>query len=332
MASPSLLIAGATGYITGTFLTYFHEAHPEIPVRCIVRDTKRAELIANRYSSSVIPVIGSLDDTVFLQNEASKASIVVNGTGQNGEAVQALIEGLAKNPLNSTTSEKPVFLHISGTGIVTHDVLGVASPRVWNDSSDYNELMRIDESHSQVKTDNVVRRVGKELAVKTLILSPPTILGRGTGPGAQETVQYLWYNAIVDKGAPFLLGKGENVWSTVSVRDLGKAILFVIDLVLEGSNKLEFGDRGYYFVEAFELSLMDRAKAVGERLVKEGKIESADVRFFGEEDIVKEHGPLFAYILGSSSRVRADRLKELGWRPTEFDWKALVEEHGGQRC
>ncbi|KPI39686.1 uncharacterized protein AB675_3259 [Cyphellophora attinorum] len=291
-------------------------------------------LITNRYSSSVTPVIGSLDDTAFLQNEASRASIVINGTGQNGEAVQALIEGLAKNPLNSMTkeSEKPVFLHISGTGNVTHDVLGVASPRVWNDSSDYDELMRIDESHTQVKTDNVVRRVGKELNVKTLLLSPPTILGRGTGPGAQETVQELWYNAIIDKGAPFLLGKGENVWSTVSVRDLGKAILFVVDLVLDGSDRLEFGDRGYYFVEAFELSLMDRAKAVGERLVKEGKIESADVRFLSEEDVVKEHGPLFGYILGSSSRVRADRLKELGWRPTDFDWKTLVEEHGGRRC
>jgi nucleoside-diphosphate-sugar epimerase len=334
MSSPSLLIAGATGYIAGTFLTTFHDAHPSIPVRCIVRDDSQAALVTNLYSSNVTPVVGSLSDAAFLQKEAAKAFIVVNGTGENGDAVQALIEGLAKNPLNNATkaSERPVFIHISGTSLVTYKVLGESSPHISNDLTEYDELMGLDETHRQVKNDNIVRRVSKEANVRSLILSPPTILGRGTGPGKKETVQVHWYDAIVEAGAPFLLGKGENIWSVVSVRDLGKAILFFVDLVLEGSEKLEFGDRGYYFIEAFEASLMDRAKAIGKRLVSEGKIKTADVQLLSEEEITKKHGPFFSYLLGSSSRVRADRLRSLGWQPTELDWKALVEEHGGHRC
>lgn len=334
MSSPALLIAGATGYIAGTFLTEFHHAHPSIPVRCIVRDGSQAALITNLYSSNVTPIVGSLSDAAFLQREAAKASVVINGTGPNGDAIQALIEGLAKNPLNAAAkaSEKPVFCHISGTSNVTHYVLGEASPHIWNDLTEYEELMSLDESHKQVKSDNIVRRVSKELNVNSLILSPPTILGHGTGPGKKETVQTLWYDAIVEAGAPFLLGKGENIWSVVSVRDLGKAILFLVDCVLDRSEKLEFGHRGYYFIEALEVSLMDRAKAIGKRLTIEGKFQSAEVRLFSEEAITKRHGPFFSYLLGSSSRVRADRLRSLGWQPTELDWKALVEEHGGHRC
>lgn len=38
------------------------------------------------------------------------------------------------------------------------------------------------------------------------------------------------------------------------------------------------------------------------------------------------------YLIGSSSRIKADRLKALGWKPLDFDWKVLVEEKGGKRC
>jgi hypothetical protein len=35
-----------------------------------------------------------------------------------------------------------------------------------------------------------------------------------------------------------------------------------------------------------------------------------------------------AYFIGSNSRIRADRLMALGWRPLDKDWKLLVEESG----
>jgi hypothetical protein len=38
-----------------------------------------------------------------------------------------------------------------------------------------------------------------------------------------------------------------------------------------------------------------------------------------------------AYLIGSNSKIRADRLIALGWRPLDKDWKLLVEE-GGQTC
>jgi len=334
MSSATLFITGATGYITGTFLTLFHASHPSIHIRCLVRDEYQAALFTSSYPSNITPVIGSLSNTALLRAEASKASVVINGTGEKIEVLTALIEGISLNPLNISAQEssRPAFIHISGTSNVSHDVLGEKSPRVWSDVTDYDEILHLDESRTQMKSDNAVRSLSKELNVRSVILAPPTILGHGLGVGRTETHQLLWYNAILENGAPFLLGKGENVWSVISVKDLGRAIEVFVDEILRGGDRLGFGNQGYYFIEAFEVSLMERAVAVGDRLVKEGKIKNGEVELLSENEVERRYGGFMRYLVGSSSTVKADRLKALGWKPMEMDWKALVEEHGGRRC
>jgi len=334
MSSATLFITGATGYITGTFVTLFQASHPFIHIRCLVRDASQAALFISCYSSNITPVIGSLSDTALLRAEASKASVVINGTGEQPGVVEALIEGIALNPRNTsaTKSSRPAFIHISGTSSVGHSILGERSPRIWSDVTDYDEILSLDDSRTQIKTDKTVRYLSTELNVRSVILAPPTILGHGLGVGRTETHQLLWYNAILENGAPFLLGKGENVWSVVSVKDLGRAIGLFVDEILNGGDRLGFGDQGYYYVEAFEVSLMERAVAVGERLAKEGKIKNGKVELLSEDEIEKRYGAFMKYLVGSSSMVKAERLKALGWKPADMDWRALVEEHGGQRC
>lgn len=334
MSSETLFITGATGYIAGTFLTLFQVSHPTIQIRCLVRDASQAALFTSFYSSNVTPVVGSLSDTILLHTEASKASVVINGTGAQPELLKALIEGIALNPRNNsgTKSRRPAFIHVSGTSSVSHDVLGEKSPRVWSDVTDYDGILSLDDNRTQVKTDKIVRYLSTELNVRSIILSPPTILGHGLGVGKTETFQRLWYDALLENGAPFLLGNGKNVWSVVSVKDLGRAIGLLVDEILTGGDRLEFGHRGYYYVEAFEVSLLERAVAVGDRLVNEGKITNSKVELLSEDEIERRFGPFMSYLVGSSSRVKADRLRALGWKPADMDWRALVEEHGGQRC
>jgi hypothetical protein len=35
---------------------------------------------------------------------------------------------------------------------------------------------------------------------------------------------------------------------------------------------------------------------------------------------------------GCGERTRGDKLAELGWKPKQTDWKALMEEKGGARA
>ncbi|KFY34390.1 hypothetical protein V494_06805 [Pseudogymnoascus sp. VKM F-4513 (FW-928)] len=335
MSLPTLFLIGASGYIGGTFLTFLTKAHPTMSIRALVRTEKQAEILRSFYGTAIEPVIGSLEDSDLLRIEASKANIVVQAAPALETAITALTEGAALNPSNKSPrrSERPVIVHISGSSNISHPVLGDLLPRVYSDVDDLAEILTLDPGRIQVPFENAIRRLSKENNVQSVIISPPTILGHGKGAIKTETFQVGWYNAIIENGASFLLGNGTNVWSTVSISDLGRAILFVIDEILKGEqSRIEYGDSGYYWVEAFEVSLMDRARAIGERLFKEGKIGTPDVELKTLEDVTARWSVYMGYLIGSSSRIKADRLKALGWKPLDFDWKSLVEEKGGKRC
>ncbi|OBT60807.1 hypothetical protein VE03_09902 [Pseudogymnoascus sp. 23342-1-I1] len=335
MSLPSFFLIGASGYIGGTFLTFLTKAHPELSIRALVRSEEHADVLRNFYGSAVTPVIGSLEDSDLLRLEASKASIIVQAAPGVDTAIAALIEGATLNPSNKSAkeSDRPVFVHISGSSNISHPVLGELLPRVYSDVDDLADILALDPRRIQVPYENAIRALSKEKNVRSVIISPPTILGHGKGAIKTETFQVGWYNAIIENGASFLLGKGTNVWSTVSISDLGRAILFIIDEILKGEqSRIEYGDSGYYWVEAFEVSLMDRAKAIGERLFEEEKIETPDVEFKSLEEVTSKWSVYMGYLVGSSSRIKADKLKALGWKPLDFDWKVLVEEKGGKRC
>jgi hypothetical protein len=49
-------------------------------------------------------------------------------------------------------------------------------------------------------------------------------------------------------------------------------------------------------------------------------------------EVAKEIHPFGHIMWGCGARFRADKLRELGWRPHEVDWRVLMEEEGGERA
>jgi hypothetical protein len=87
------------------------------------------------------------------------------------------------------------------------------------------------------------------------------------------------YDIILKNGAASLGGAGTNAWSTISIKDLGRACVLLLEEARKrDESRLQCGQNGYYFIEAFELSLTDRAKACMGRLYKEGKISMPGVQ------------------------------------------------------
>ncbi|KAK7431327.1 hypothetical protein QQZ08_002098 [Neonectria magnoliae] len=337
----TLFITGAGGYITGTFLTIFAEAHPTTPIRALVRSNDQAERLRSFYAPknvNVTPIVGSLDDSALLKAEAARASVVVQGCGDHLEGIMALLEGVSQHQKagrSPTPRKDPVFVHISGSSNVRDPDLafGDLLPRAYSDIDDLDEILAFGPERTHVTLENTIRGFSEKNNVKIVILAPPTILGHGAGALRTETYQLLWYNAIIENGASFLVGKGENVWSVVSVKDLGRAISFVVDEALkEGNGRLNYGRRGYYFIESFEVSLRERAQAAATRLAAQGLIKTDKVQLLPVEDVKARLGEFMPYLVGSSSRCRADGLKALGWTPQDLDWKPLIEEVGGKRA
>ncbi|KAF2493165.1 hypothetical protein BU16DRAFT_619532 [Lophium mytilinum] len=332
---PTLFITGALGYIGGTFLTVLKRSQPSILTRALVRDQTQAETLSDFYGWTVTPIIGKLDDLEFLTDEAAKADIIIQATGDNTDAVLALMEGTTLNPKHNSanTIERPIFIQISGASNVAHTVLGEKSPRVWSDIADWDDLLKLEETRISVKTDNAIRKLSSKKNIRSLTLSPNVLLGRGLGAGKTETFPKLQYENVLKNGAAFLGGKGTNVWSSMSIEDLGRACVFLLEEAQKGNkSRLQFGQNGYYFITAFDLSAADRAQALGERLYKQGLIPTPEVQVKTLEEIGAQFGPFGPVLAASSSLIRADKLGKLGWKPVDYDWVRLVQEAPGTRC
>jgi nucleoside-diphosphate-sugar epimerase len=335
MPLPTLFITGAHGYIGGTFLTVLKRSQPSILVRALVRDNAQADALSTFYGWTVTPVIGALEDLEFLKQEAAAADIVIQASGDNRDSVLALMEGVALNPKNKSdnTMERPIFIQISGSSSVGHGVLGENSPRAWSDITDWDDILELEETRTSVGTDKAIRKLSIKKNIRSLTLTPPTILGRGLGAGRIETHQRTMYDIILKNGAAFLGGAATNAWSTISIEDLGRACVFLLEEARKGDeSRVQFGEDGYYFIEGFDLSLVDRVKACAERLYREGKIPTPEVQMKSIEDIRAEFGDFAVYLFASSSRCKADKLRALGWEPLDLDWSRMVQEAPGYRC
>jgi hypothetical protein len=110
---------------------------------------------------------------------------------------------------------------------------------------------------------------------------------------------------------------------------VGDAVAFLAGMALEigdcRERQVGVNLEGYYFVQTGDLSMMERALAVSERLGL-GGVESISV----EE--AKQIHPFGHIMWGCGERTRGDKLAELGWKPKQTDWKVLMEEKGGARA
>lgn len=67
---------GATGYIGGDILYNLHKAHPTYDYYALIRTQDKADTVKKSYPS-LHPVIGGLDDSDIIVEQAAKADVVI---------------------------------------------------------------------------------------------------------------------------------------------------------------------------------------------------------------------------------------------------------------
>ncbi len=113
--APKIFITGATGYI-GVVLAALLSSPTEFKISALVRNKESGEILQQL---GVTPVYGSLDDSDLLFEAAKASDAVVNtASAEHLKSTQSLVNGLkAKN------NKQAVYLHTSGTGILTFNTV-----------------------------------------------------------------------------------------------------------------------------------------------------------------------------------------------------------------
>ncbi|CAM3808723.1 NAD-dependent epimerase/dehydratase family protein [Polaromonas hydrogenivorans] len=288
-------LTGSTGYIGGAIADELVKRGHQ--VRGLVRSQEKAAQLSER---GITPVLGDLDASELLTNEAKNSDGVINtANADHARAINALITGLAG-------SGKPL-IHTSGSSVVGDDARGAyCSSAIFDENTPM-----IVNPRKQARRDIDLMVLGAaQQNIRSVVICPSNIYGLGSGlnPNSLQ-VPFLAENAR-NNGVVQIVGQGLNTWSNVHIDDL-------VDLYIRALANAPAG--AFYFAENGEESFRNIGQALAKRL------GLSDVEALDPELAAQRWGETRAYFTyGSNSRVRAARARqELGWKPRHSsvtDW------------
>lgn len=118
----SVFFLGATGYIGGSLLKAIlaSPSGKQFKITALYRSPKDEERLA---ALCVIPIKGDLVADPETVKATAYASDLVIDCAHSDTSVQAILEGLAKQ--HEETGKRPIYIHTSGTGVLSDDSLGM---------------------------------------------------------------------------------------------------------------------------------------------------------------------------------------------------------------
>lgn len=299
------------------------QKHPNLEYAALIRTQEKADRVHATYPNVRI-VIGDLDDSQLLEDEAAKADIVLHAAdaSDHAGAAEAIARGLAKR----TSNQPGYWLHTGGTGILTYqdsdaDRLGEWSEKEYNDWSGVQELVTLPDHAFHRHVDKLVLTAAADhfAKVKVALVCPPTIYGRGRGPisGRGRQVYELGKLTLQKQYAP-IIGHGKSRWNHVHVADLSDLFVALVDAAIAGRDDQGlWGPEAYYFVEKGEHVWGDLAREIATKAAELGLIKKDwEENALGKEEALDVAG-FEAVSWGMNSRGKAERAQRLlGWKPS----------------
>jgi nucleoside-diphosphate-sugar epimerase len=288
MASPTPLtvfMTGVTGFVGGTILSSLYRNHPHVQVKALVRDELDARQLESIYPK-FFPIIGTLSSLSLLESTAANVDFVIHVGGDNVPAVCAMIDGLASST-SSAARSPPAPRLISVTGPrslidLSMPITGAArtDSRPWSDVDDLHSILNLPTGRMHAGADQAIITHSAAKGIGTMLISPGQLWGRGKGVLKKESHSAFYYATCKSRGRAFVIGDGSAAWSWCSNGDLGDAVVFLMEqAVMKGDERrglVGINENGYYFVRSGDLTLMERAKFLTQRLGL-GEIESLSV-------------------------------------------------------
>lgn len=245
---------------------------------------------------------------------------------------------IAKGLIQGHSPQRPGYwLHTGGTGILTYfdsevrKVYGEPDDKVFNDDDGVDELVNLPSAAFHRNVDEIVLNTGIKHAdsVKTVIVCPPTIYGRGRGPVSLRGRQVYELSSFIlkEKYVP-QIGKGLARWNNIHVYDLSELFGALVQAALDPARKDDaeiWGAKGYFLTENGEHVWGKLAPYIGEQAYKLGYLkEQPQVKELSFDEATQTPAGFEAASWGLNSRAKALRgHRVLGWTPKE---RSLEEE------
>lgn len=280
-------VTGAAGYIGGSVAARLQRANYQ------VKGLTRSESAAEKLKSiGIEPVIGDLSNRELLVQSAREADLIVDAADADNEsAVKSMIEAIS--------GSDRVLIHTSGSSIVADRANGEPSQRIFDEST---ENTPDEHKQARVNIDKLVIGAAAQ-GIRTVVICPCMIYGPGLGPKLESQQIPNLIKQAIKSGVARCIGRGENIWSTVHIEDLVELYLIAAEKAPPGGVFL-FAENGEI---TFKQLVEEIKKALDLKTAVEGwSIEQAAAEWTFE-------GATFG--LGSNSRIRGNRSRELGWQP-----------------
>jgi len=282
----NVFVTGAAGFIGGSIATGLVQAGHN--VTGLVRSAEQADELK---ALGMNAVIGTLDDSQLLAQQARAADAVINAASSDHRgAVEALLDALR--------GSNKVFLHTSGSSIV-----GDASGGKSSDDIYYEDNLpepTVDKA-DRVAIDNLVLAAAQD-GVNSAVICNTLIYGHSLGVNRDSVQLPRLLKQARKSGVVRHVGTGQNIWSNVHIEDVVALYQLALTKNVPGT---------FYFVESGEASFIDMTTAMAEAL------NLGEPQDWPLQDAEAEWGYEMAnYGLGSNSRVRGKHARELlGWTP-----------------
>ena len=278
-----IFLTGANGFIGGSVAATLIAAGHR--VRGLVRNKAKAEVVA---AHGIEAVIGSLDDTGVLHDEARAADAVINAASSDHR-------GAVKTLICALSGSGKALIHSSGSSIVADLAMGEPSDRIYDEAT---PVVPLPEKASRVAIDE---KVFAAPGIRSVVLCNTMIYGHALGPPAQSVQIPVLTRQAKASGVMRYIGRGLNRWSNVHIADV--AALYQLALAKAPSGT-------FIYVESGEEALGQIAKAIAAQLGF-GAPQS-----WNADDAIAAWGRNMAvFSLGSNSRVRGKIAAEFGWSP-----------------
>ena len=120
---------------------------------------------------------------------------------------------------------------------------------MYDDLNDVSSILDLIRSHESRAVDNAILKISQETpSIKTAIVFPPIIYGKGEGPVKQRSVQIPALSKVaIERGHAVRGGRGLAAWTNIHVADLARLFVLLAEKAEKGddSDKI-WGENGIY--------------------------------------------------------------------------------------
>ncbi|KAK6005820.1 hypothetical protein QM012_007462 [Aureobasidium pullulans] len=340
MSDNNILVTGGSGYLGGTLLHRLKlaELAPYNTLCALVRTDSQAHAV-KQYGAE--PLNFDSYDAEAVKDAVLKYEINIVFVLHDAIKVEARVNFIkALSSLKEKNGVEVHLLHTSGAkSISSHVNAPVNEPFSDLGQNIYEIQKHTDPGNSMlsqlVRTNNTITELSESLGVRSYVVLPCIVYGKGEGFGNTISIQTpAIVNAAKAAKKVYRVDADHPVWPVCHVGDNANLYIQILRNILSGKEQ-GHGKEGYYLASPGSMAWDDIYAQMAKALHQRGVVSDPQVHAADDAALEKMAAGLgcgknlVAMQLGGKCMLTAENGKKIGWQPqypAEHILDALEEE------